>query len=272
MSVSALMSVYNEENRLEATLKTLQWCDEIIILDKNSTDNTREIAKKYGAKIYLWNETGGYNSDEIGFLIEKSSYDWILSFTASDIIHPKLADEIRKLTFREFDYDAITVPYFTYIMGIDSKRSPWHTEYKTCIFRKSSIAVNNGGVHDAINLSLLKQYRLKIENEYCVYHLTHSSADIMMERHIRYWRGEAESFKNSKLKSAFMKVVKVIYSLLFRKKTYLLGWDGIMLMFAFLSYYMMSFVYKWEKKRGKAPEVYNKIRKDILSEWESLEK
>jgi hypothetical protein len=69
-----------------------------------------------------------------------------------------------------------------------------------------------------------------------------------------------------------VKVVKVIYSLLFRKKTYLLGWDGIMLMFAFLSYYMMSFVYKWEKKRGKAPEVYNKIRKDILSEWESLEK
>jgi glycosyltransferase involved in cell wall biosynthesis len=266
------MAVYNEEERIETTLKTLQWCDEIIVLDKNSTDRTREIAINYGAKVYIWNEDGKYDSREIDFLVNKSSFEWILAFTASDVIHPELAGEIKRKTSSDFEYDAISVPYFTYILGIDSKRSPWHTEFKTCVLRKSSIIVNNGEVHQAIDLSALKVYNLKIDKKYCVYHLTHSSADIMMERHIRYWQGEAESVKQNDLKSSFRKVLKVLYSLLLRKKTYLMGWDGIMLMFSFLSYYMMSFVYKWEKKRGKAEEVYSKIRSDLISDWDLLKK
>ena len=52
MTVAALYSVYNEEARLDLALEgTSVWADEIIVVDKSSTDTSVEIAQKYGAKI-----------------------------------------------------------------------------------------------------------------------------------------------------------------------------------------------------------------------------
>ena len=57
------------------------------------------------------------------------------------------------------------------------------------------------------------------------------------------------------------------FKLTFLRKSFLMGWDGIMLSFAYLTYFMMSFVYKWEKKHGNAPEKYNAIRSEISNSW-----
>jgi glycosyltransferase involved in cell wall biosynthesis len=269
MSISALMPVYNEESRIESTLRTLQWCDEIVILDKNSTDSTREIAEKYGAKIYIWDKTE-YDANEISFLIERCTSEWVIIFTASDVIHPRLALEIKELTGRkDFEYDIISVPFYTYILGIDSKRSPWHTDLKSYVFRRKTLQLSQG-VHDAIQFNSQRIFKLEKSTEFCVYHLTHISVNIMMERHMRYWRGEAQYFDDPDLKKPFNKVIREFLKIVFKKKTYLMGWNGIMLSFAFLSYFMMSFVYKWEKKHNMAPQVYGKIRDDLAAEWEKL--
>lgn len=263
------MGVYNEEDRIATSLKTLQWCDEIIVLDKNSTDKTREIAEKLGAKVYIWNKTE-YDPNELTFLLEKCSSDWIMTWTASDIIHPKLAMQIKDLTNSEsFEYDILSVPFYTYILGIDSKRSPWHTDLKPYIMRKSIIKLNSSGVHDAMQFSSKKTYVFKKSKEYCIYHLTHVSTDMMMERHTRYWRAEARYFEDKNMYIPFKRIVIEFLKVTLFRKTFLMGRDGLMLIFAFLSYYMMSFVYKWEKKYGQAPLLYKKMRSDVISEWET---
>ena len=53
MKLSVGIITFNEEKILETTLKSVEeFADEIIIVDSNSTDNTVEIAKKYGASIF----------------------------------------------------------------------------------------------------------------------------------------------------------------------------------------------------------------------------
>jgi len=47
MGISAFIPVYNEEKRITYALTSLQWCDEIILLDKSSTDSTVDLAKQY---------------------------------------------------------------------------------------------------------------------------------------------------------------------------------------------------------------------------------
>jgi glycosyltransferase involved in cell wall biosynthesis len=269
MPISAIMPIFNEEERIESTLRTLLWCDEIIVIDKNSTDKSRQIAEKYGAKVFIFYEKD-YDPSEVSFALEKCTYDWVISFTASDIIHPNLALKLKELTnLKDFEYDTISIPFYTYILGIDSKRSPWHTDQKRYVFRKTALTLNMS-VHHAIKFNSERNYEIKNSSEFCVYHLTHESVNIMMERHIRYWKGEALYFNDSDLKNSFKKVVKEFMRVIFKKKSYLMGWNGIMLSFAFLSYYMMSFVYKWEKKYGNAPAVYKKMRNDIIAEWEKM--
>lgn len=272
MTISAFLPVFNEEKRIEYALTSLQWCDEVIVLDKTSTDKTVQIAKEYGAKVYVMPNSTSYDVDEFDYFKYCTS-EWIILFTASDIIDVKLACEIKKLIDQEkFDYDIIKVPYKRYILGIENKRSPWSSQYHKSVFRKTALLINKNGVHNAISFKSDKVYSIDLNLNSYLHHLTHESVDIMMDRHLRYWRGEGENYNDKSLKRALIDVLRNFKNVLLMKKSYLMGWNGVMLMFAFLSYHMMSFVYKWEKSnKGLASKEYFKLRNESLENWKKNE-
>ena len=75
MKISASIIVFNEEENIEALCQTVSWCDEIVIVDSNSTDKTVEIASKYTDKIFQ-HEFKGYK-DKHEFADSKTTGDWI---------------------------------------------------------------------------------------------------------------------------------------------------------------------------------------------------
>ena len=273
MTISAVLSVFNEEARIDATLRSFAWCDEIVILDKTSTDRTLEIARKYTSKILTvpWRE---FRPDEFRLELERVSSEWVFKITASNLIHPELAAQIRELTQRvDFPYDVIHVPFRRFVLGLETKRSPWHSELFPLVYRRRVARVNEKSVHGALTFDTKRHYRLPRSSDYCMYHLTHPTADEMMERHIRYWRAEARtSSGKTSLRKAFADVMRSIFTVFCRRKTWLMGWDGIALSFAYLSYSMMRFVYIWEKRRSRALQTYQGIRESILQEWDESEK
>ena len=268
MSISAFLPVFNEEERIRNTLNSLMWCDEIVLIDKKSTDKTVEIASSFGSKVKIrfMDNSASYETSEWEFFLDNCSCEWVVLFTASDVIHPNLANTIvSKIENNDFQYDVINIPFRRYVLGLETKRSPWYTELSPKVIRKSVISIKKNGVHDALQFTG-RELDLKSNIEYSMYHLTHETVDIMMENHIRYWRGEVNDESISLGKSA-LRVIKEFLRIIFLRKSFLLGWDGIMLSFAYLTYFMMSFVYKWEKKRGHATEEYEAIRKLVLDEW-----
>ena len=268
MSISAFIPVFNEEKRIKYALTSLQWCDEIIVLDKTSTDKTVQIAKEFGAKVHIMPNSDAYNVQEFDYFKYCSS-EWIIVFTASDILDVALANEITKLiTSDNFDYDVLKIPYKRYILGINHKRSPWHGDFHPSIFRKSILKVKKEEVHSAISFESKKILTIDYLNNAALHHLTHQTVDIMMDRHIRYWRTEGANFGEPTLKKPGKDVLRGIKRILWDKKTWLLGWEGVALMCAFMSYVMMSFVYKWEKKNSNAVETYSKIREQMNKDWE----
>ncbi|MCA1626287.1 MAG: glycosyltransferase, partial [Acidobacteria bacterium] len=52
MKISAKINVYNEEENIAAVCETVQWADEIVIVDSNSTDRTVELARRYTDRIF----------------------------------------------------------------------------------------------------------------------------------------------------------------------------------------------------------------------------
>ncbi|WP_291490372.1 glycosyltransferase family 2 protein [Desulfurella sp.] len=94
MSIGCAIITYNEEDSIERTLKSVDFCDEIVIVDSYSIDNTVEIAKQYTDKIYF-NKFVNYGEQK-NFAIEKLSTDWILSIDADEVVSSSLKDEILK--------------------------------------------------------------------------------------------------------------------------------------------------------------------------------
>ena len=104
--ISAALITFNEENNIAHTLEKLTWCDEIVVVDSNSTDKTKEICTSFGAKVYS-KEFNGYGEQK-QFLVEKCSFDWVLSIDADEVLTNELINEIqtefskKKLPFRAY--------------------------------------------------------------------------------------------------------------------------------------------------------------------------
>jgi glycosyltransferase involved in cell wall biosynthesis len=271
MTISAFLPVFNEEKRIESALESLMWCDEIILVDKHSTDRTVEIASSFGnkVKIYSVKNTEAYDVSEIDVFLKNSISEWAILFTASNIIHPNLTLKIReKICDANFDYDVLHIPIRRFVLGIDSKRSPWHSELTPIVLRKSAFSLNKKDVHGAIQ-KVGRQFKFKYDSVECLYHLTHGTVDKMMDNHLRYWRGESKTI-DIDLKKSLKDYFKSMFNIIIKKKTFLLGYDGIALIFSFLTYQMMVYVYKWEVMNNKSENVYNNLRDNITKEWDRI--
>lgn len=267
--ICAYICVYNEEARIGYTLNSFKWCDQIIVVDKNSNDHTREIASSFGVELYLMDHKNTYNaSDDLQFL-ENCRCEWLMLVTASDIISPKLANQIKEIVDDNSSYyDSISIPYHRYVLGIYNKRSPWYSGNLIAVYKRSAVRINTSGVHDGISINHKSTYVIKFVGDNALLHLTHERVDTMMERHLRYIRTEGINYSERSMFPALKSVLRSFFDCFLSKKSFFCGWDGIALMFSYLSYHMLSFVYKWENNRSHAIDVYHRLREQNSKDWE----
>ncbi len=94
MKITAVILTRNEEKNLKRTIDSVLFCDEIVVIDDYSTDNTNVIAKKLGAKVYQRKLQGDFASQR-NFGMTKAQGDWILFVDADEVISKELAGEIK---------------------------------------------------------------------------------------------------------------------------------------------------------------------------------
>ena len=97
MTLSVVIITYNEEANLGRTLESVKPLvsdgkGEIIVVDSGSTDRTVEIAKSFGAKVFV-EEWRGYAAQK-NSAIDKAEGDWILSLDADEEVSAELAEEL----------------------------------------------------------------------------------------------------------------------------------------------------------------------------------
>ena len=92
--ISAVVLTHNDERILERCLRSLSWCDEIIIVDDYSTDQTISLAKKYAKQVYE-RHLGDDFAAQRNFGLSKTSHTWVLFVDSDEVVPPKLASEIR---------------------------------------------------------------------------------------------------------------------------------------------------------------------------------
>lgn len=98
--LSACIISYNEADRIEACLRSLSFCDEIVVVDSHSTDATRELASALGARV-IERDWPGYRTQK-QFAVDAASNDWVLCLDADERVSPELRAEIEAERERGF--------------------------------------------------------------------------------------------------------------------------------------------------------------------------
>jgi glycosyltransferase involved in cell wall biosynthesis len=100
MNLSVVIITFNEKTNLGRTLASVKLLvddgkGEVIVVDSGSTDRTVEIAKSFGAKVFV-EEWKGFAAQK-NSAIDKAAGDWILSIDADEELDPPLQKALQEL-------------------------------------------------------------------------------------------------------------------------------------------------------------------------------
>ena len=93
-SVSVFIPVKNEEENLPGCLQSLEWADEVFVVDSQSTDRTVETAERLGAKVHQFHFDGSMKKDDWALENLPFRNEWVLYIDADERVPPQLAEEI----------------------------------------------------------------------------------------------------------------------------------------------------------------------------------
>lgn len=134
---SAVIATKNEEERIGRLLETVSWCDEVIVVDDYSTDKTRDIARKCGAKVIK--KRKGTLAEQWRFALSKASKDWIIWAGADQWLSQELIQDIRRRVGKEkfVGYKVTMQEYFfgvpLRVKDISIYRAMWVVKRKAMI-------------------------------------------------------------------------------------------------------------------------------------------
>ena len=116
--ISAVLNTYNAAEHLDEVLDALHGFDEIILVDMHSTDETRAIATRHGARIIDF-ERCGICEPARNAAIQAASNPWVLIVDADEIVPPALRDYLYKLISSPNPPAALRLPLRNYFMGCE---------------------------------------------------------------------------------------------------------------------------------------------------------
>lgn len=147
-SLSVTVITKNEAENIEACLRSVQFADQIVVLDSGSTDETVQIARALGAEVSI-------NLDWQGFGVQKNralalaNSDWVLSLDADERLSSELQAEIRAVLDAPA-FDTYSFPRLSSYCGQYMHHSGWYPDRVTRLFRRQAAQFSDDLVHERV--------------------------------------------------------------------------------------------------------------------------
>ena len=142
--ISAVIITGNEEKNIKACLKSVQWADEIIVVDSESIDNTVKISKEFTDKVFV-QKWEGYASQKT-YAISLAKNDWVLSLDADERVPETLAKEILETNLSL--YNGYFIKRDNYFLGKLIRGCGWGNDLQLRLFKKSETKLSDRMVHE----------------------------------------------------------------------------------------------------------------------------
>ncbi|MDP8216258.1 MAG: glycosyltransferase family 2 protein [Candidatus Kaelpia imicola] len=146
VALSVVIITKNEERNIKECIKSVRgWADEIVIVDDNSSDRTRDIALEYTDKILL--RKMDIEGRHRNWAYQQAKNKWVLSLDADERVTEELKKEIAEFLGSSPKAAACSVPRRNYIANYWVKYGGWYPSPQLKLFLKDKFRWEEAHVH-----------------------------------------------------------------------------------------------------------------------------
>ncbi len=200
--ISAIVITKNEEKMIRDCLVSLKFCDEIVVVDNDSSDKTVEVAREFTDKIFPI-ATDDFSKMR-NFAAEKVKGDWLLYIDADERVSHELKERII-VAVKKDGHVGYEIHRKNNFLGKWMAYGGWENEYLLRLMRKDSLIRWFGKLHETAEV---KGRVGKIEE--VILHFTHRDLYSMVEKTNKWSELEAASrFNNKHPKMTTLRFIKL---------------------------------------------------------------
>jgi glycosyltransferase involved in cell wall biosynthesis len=151
VQISVVIITKNEEENLKRSLPKLYWCEDIVVVDDQSTDHTVSIAESFGCKVHRRVFDGFGRQKQ--FAVSQAQFQWVLNIDADEVLSDDLIEELKQLDLEHTQYSGFMIPIRHVFMGRVFKYGKESRYYHLRLFNKTKGSFNHAAVHEKVELS-----------------------------------------------------------------------------------------------------------------------
>lgn len=260
--ISVIIITKNEENWIKNCLESVKWADEIIVVDKGSTDGTVEITRKYTEKIITFTEEDYAKTRNKGAEIAKG--DWLLYVDSDERVLRGLKEEIKNLVNTD-ECSAYAVSRINIIFGERVTYGSFWPDFVIRLIRKSDFEGWQGKIHEQPKFKGKLGYTAN-----SLFHLTHRDVEQITKKSLEWSKIDAQLrlvSNHPKMNGIrfFRIFVAELFNQMILRKGIFGGTVGVVDSFLQTFSLFITYVRLWQLQRDKPlDEIYKDIDKRLL--------
>lgn len=145
--VSAIITSFNEVDFIEECVRSVDWADEIYLVDSYSTDGTLELVRSKFPKVRIEQREYLGAASQKNYAIDRADHDWIFYIDADERVTPALRVELERTLDGPLDRWAWSVGRRNFMMGEEVRYSGLQRDRVTRLFHRKHARYPNKRVH-----------------------------------------------------------------------------------------------------------------------------
>jgi (heptosyl)LPS beta-1,4-glucosyltransferase len=187
--LSVVVNAYNEAKSLPVLLTSIKdLAFEIVIVDMESVDNTKDVAKKFKANVFSHKHLS-YVEAARNFGISKATGDWVLIMDPDEEVPESLANEIKSIMEKD-QADYYRISRKNIIFNRWMKHSRWWPDYNIRLFKRGFVSWNE--IIHAVPMTQGKGGEILASEDLAIIHHHYDSIEQYIERMNRYTSQQAK--------------------------------------------------------------------------------
>ncbi|MBA2351035.1 MAG: glycosyltransferase family 2 protein [Burkholderiales bacterium] len=226
MALSVIVITHNEADAIRDCLASVEWADEIVVVDSGSSDATVAICREFTDKVVV-RQWPGFGPQK-NYALSLASGEWVLSIDADERVPAELRAHIEAALRNPAGRHAFRVPRLSSFCGCFMQHGGWRPDYVTRLFLRGRARFSDDLVHE----------RLIVDGEigtlpHSLLHLSYVDLEEVLDKLNRYSTSGAEMLarrgENSSLLRAILHGGWAFLRTYFLRAGFLDGREGFML-------------------------------------------